>query len=520
MKTTDKPIEEYLVDVIKIKRVGLCTKLFSKKFYDSLKFKLEDKVIELVSFENDLVDQIWQDKPKRVFNEVYSIENELLYEFYEANLKNYEDVLIKGDLSKSTKLVHLKFEEKLKKVRKCIKDDEMLIITELDTISWLFNLRGSDIEYNPVFYSYAAITQKDCKLFLNGKLRDNDTIKDINNNDISTSLFAILKYDDFDSFLNEIKETVVFSGSCNAYISLKFPNSKTIDDIRKLQSIKGIEEIEGFNLAYICDGIALTRLFEIIEKNYKCFTEKDVANKLHELKKSFKGYTGPSFSTIAGVGSNSAIVHYEAGDKPLENNQPLLIDSGSNYIFGTTDTTRTLFIGKPTVEFKNDFTRVLKGQLRAMTGIYPHNVTENVVDALTRIDLWKNKEDYGHASGHGVGHFLCVHESPPTLSPYGFGKISPSQIFSIEPGLYKDGEYGIRIENLVLSEDIGDKFMRFKNITYVPYQLDLINLDLLTDEEIESLNGISKEIRRVLEKYLKDTEGYEYLIKNTRKLSK
>ncbi|KAF9761925.1 putative Xaa-Pro aminopeptidase P [Nosema granulosis] len=509
MRSTDTPIEEYLSNTLENRRVGLCPRFFSGRYYKIIKEKFAKKGLELVSFKNDLVDEIWKDKPERIFKEIYSIENFSLEDFYSKNLGEenlFKDTPITKSIPK--RVVSMNYKEKLEKVRNLIGDDETLIISELDTIAWLLNLRGDDIEYNPIFYSYLVITKRMCHLFVNSKI----ALEDV----------KIHNYCDFcASFIDVITNKVVFSGDCNAFITNKFPTHRTIEDIRMLQSIKGEAEIEGFNLAYILDGIALTRLFEYVESNYKSLDEKTVADKLNEFKSIFAGYNGPSFGTIAGAGENSAVVHYEAGDKQLENDMPLLVDSGSNYTFGTTDTTRTLFIGKPSDEFRKDFTLVLKGQLRAMCGTFPVGVSGGILDGLTRLDLWKQKRNYGHAAGHGVGHFLCVHENPPTLYPNSSDAVKPSQIFSIEPGFYKDGEYGIRIENLVLSQDVGDGFMQFKNITYVPYQLDLIDLEMLTDEELDQINSLSREIRRVLERYIeKGSRVHEYLIKNTKELKK
>lgn len=518
MKTTDAPLDEYLGNVLEIRRVGLCTKLFSDRFVKNLKEKLSKRNIELIPFENDLVDACWEDKPNREFREIYSIEELSLFEYFEKNLgeeKVFEDLLIESNLSKESKLVSKKYKEKLEEVRNIIEEDEILIVSELDTIAWLFNLRGSDIEYNPVFYSFSAISKKECLLFTNGSV----TLEGVETH----------PYDSFYTFLKGITLKVVFSGGCNAFISHLFPNHRMVESLRKIQSVKGGVEVEGFNLAYILDGIALTKLFEFVEKFTEegekgiseKLTEKGISEKLNEIKSNFVGYNGPSFGTIAGVGENSAVVHYEAGDKEVTKDTNVLIDSGSNYFFGTTDTTRTLFLGEPPEEFKKDFTRVLKGQLRTMCGIFPVGVSGGILDGLTRLDLWKEKKSYGHAAGHGVGHFLCVHESPPTLYPGGVDGVIPNQIFSVEPGYYKDGEYGIRIENLVLSQDIGDGFMQFKNITYVPYQLNCIDLNLLSDEEIEEINKISQEIRRVLGKFIKEGEdGFEYLMRNTERIIK
>lgn len=248
---------------------------------------------------------------------------------------------------------------------------------------------------------------------------------------------------------------------------------------------------------------------------YGTLTEKDIALKLEEFRSKFIGYKFPSFESIVGSGPNSAIIHYSAGDRIIKKDEIVLLDVGSNYMFGTTDTSRTLFIGNPCNKISKYYTKILKGQLRAINQTYPKKINGCIIDALTRLDLWNNNENYGHASGHGVGHFLCVHENPPTLSQNLRSIILENQIFSIEPGFYQEDEFGIRLENLVVSQKNYGDFLKLVDITYVPYQLNMIDMSLLTQEEITNINRHNTVVREKILPFIQDNTEREYLLRNT-----
>ncbi|WUR02422.1 xaa-Pro aminopeptidase 1 (AMPP) [Vairimorpha necatrix] len=504
-------LEEYLRDNIEIKRVGLNPRHYTTEYIKTLTENLSKHAIELVQITEDFVDEIYAHKPVRIFNKVYSIENYKICDFYKENFKrlgineNYRNFMIYKDLEENAIICGKTYQEKIKEIREEINEDEELIITEMDTICWVFNLRGSDIKYNPLFYAYASLNKKEVRLFCNAEIKLENV--------------EICKYEDFENFLFKNTNKFVVSNTCNGYLNSLLKSPKYTDKIRLCQSQKTREELEGFNLAYILDGVALNKLFVWINKNENV-TEKQVSEKLDEIKSEFYGYKFPSFESIVGAGSNSAIIHYSAGEEQIKNDQICLLDVGSNYIFGTTDTSRTLFLGKVNEKIKTMYTKILKGQIRAMSQIYPKNINGCIIDSLTRLDLWNKFENYGHASGHGVGHFLCVHEGPPTLS-YNFNsKILLNQVFSIEPGIYYDGEFGIRLENLVFSQEVDDKFMRLVNLTYVPYQWNMIDSSLLEEEEINNINSVFEKIREKILPLISTEEEREYLLKNTSKIIK
>lgn len=537
LKTQEKPLEDFLFEM-EISRVGLNPRHFSYKYVNNLKNSLKKYKIEIIFVDEDFVEKLYP-LPKREFKKIYSIENLKILDFYKKNKIPYEKLLY-NEINENSLVVGKTCEEKIKEIRGFFKDDEEMIITELDTISWIFNLRGSDISYNPVFYSYASITQKEIKLFVNYQINLPDDI-------------TICKYNLFEEYVRNINKSVVISGSCNSLIDSLLTKKRFTTEIRDLQSVKTKEQLEGFNLAYILDGIALCKLFKHIEDNVikdssssdicknltelnisenntketlstdikkinklNGLTEIEISDMLLKIKSNFYGFKYPSFESIVGYQKNSAIVHYSAGHEIIKNGV-VLLDIGSNYIFGTTDTSRTLFLGNPTEEFKRYYTIILKGQLRVLSQTFSLNTNGCILDFLTRMDLLNIKQNYGHASGHGVGHFLCVHENPPTLSPQFNQVLKINQVFSIEPGIYFEDKWGIRLENLVFTESVDETFLKLRDITYVPYQLNLIDMNMLNEDEIKFLNKLNKEI---YDKLIDVVDCKEYLEKNTKFIDK
>lgn len=506
----DPKISEYLKDVLKVNRVGICKRFFSSKRFKILEKQMNKNGIVLVPFEFDLVDLIWHTRSKRVFNPVYSLENKKFLDFLNPLYKNYENENLllnsKVKIDEQASVVGLTYKEKLNNIQKMLKPHQALIIAEMDTVAWIFNLRGSDIEYNPLFYSYSIISKNFVKLYTNAEI----SLEDV----------EILKYETFEADLKKIKLSFIVSGDCNAHIVDLVGHVKYTNRIKKMQSIKKNIELEGFSLAYTLDGIALCSLYEWISNNIgNNITEQDIDNELENIKKKNNGYVGRSFETIAAAGPNGAIVHHRASEKVLAKEDTVLIDCGSQYFFGTTDTTRTLHFGNPSKEFKKRFTLVLKGHLNAMMLKFKKKTNSCVLDALARAPLWKKGLDFGHSTGHGVGHFLCVHECPPFVS-FGSGSLYKNQVFSIEPGYYKEGEYGIRIESLVFTKKVSKDFLKPANLTYVPYQLNLIDLKLLSEDEILFLNTMNADIRKRLEPLLKGKQGYDFMMKNTTPITK
>lgn len=491
----DKKLSEY-ISTSRYKNIGIDKKLMAYNDFVELEKKLKGASVQLFNVSICIFNKIVE-IPERIFKNIIDIEKIRLKTF----LPDHE-----GDESVAGE----KRADKIKKIRDEIKEDGAIVISELDAIAWLFNLRGSDIEYNPVFYSYAYIDSDNAILFSGSA--------------IGIEGVETLDYYEFENFIKKkLTKKYFISSSCNAWLKDLLPEAEFTEFLVDLKSIKNPIETVGVKLSHFYDGLALCKLFEWVEKKLKStaitfplLTEKEISEKLREFKKENPGFVGESFDTICGYAENSAIIHHRASDKRVKGDNVILIDSGSQYYFGTTDVTRVINAGEPTDEHKRIYTMVLKGFLHAKNMKFKEGTTLKDIDRAARYYLWQEKMDFGHATSHGVGHFLNVHESPPSETP---GTLKKSMLMSIEPGFYEKDKFGVRIEDLVLVNDIGDKFLNFESITVVPFQLDLINPKLLSKLEIEYVNQYSSLVRNKLEKYLRGKEGYGWLMKNTENLN-
>lgn len=498
-------ITDYLV-LKKYKRVSFDTKTISSTNFKKLIEKFNENSIEFINTEfNFNIKSEKEQEREIIYLEKYLLKNFLHFSEeserveYDPKIKEYLNLLgfnkFEGNVTGSF------YGDKIKKIRDIIQE-KTLIVTELDTICWILNLRGFDIECNPVFFSFLIINENEILLFTDKKV----ILKDV----------KIYPYSEFDSFINTLHSEVLISGDCNQFIFSKFENIEIIETIRELQATKNEIELCGMALAYFFDGVALTELFGFINNNIN-LTENDISDKLHNIKSKFKGYVQPSFDTISSTGPNAAIVHHRASSKMIDKDQVYLIDSGSQYYFGTTDTTRTLYFGSEiSKELQHDYTLVLKGQLNAMMKKYTTESNFSEIDLISRKFLKEEEKDFGHSTGHGVGHFLCVHEHPPVISTNYEGRVKPNYVFSVEPGYYKDNEYGIRIENLVASRKVENE-IELVNITLVPYQNKMVDVKMLTEEELRYYNESNERCIKILQDYI-GYEAYEFLKNNSFKL--
>lgn len=522
------------------KRVGFDTRLVSYDRYVKMAEKFEEAGIELV-------ETLGPRSSRKVRGNLVYMEDIILADFLNFN-KNDDTSAGSGKLNSvilrlvnrlgladvQTAVTGSSYRDKLRKSQE-IAGDSVIIISELDTIAWLLNIRGSDIEYNPVFYSYMAISSESIILFTDHQ--------------IEVAGVERRGYNEFEQFIDEIREeSVLISGGCSQYIYSKFSKVSTTQTIREAQATKNIVELAGMALAQLYDGVAMVNLFGYMEM-HSGYTEQDVANKLEEYRRELPGYMGQSFETISAGGVHSAIVHHSSTDALIDKSQPFLIDAGSHFYFGTTDTSRTLFLGASrhsdtsTANFTNghtsedsghyshsdfihDYTLVLKGHMLAMIKKYNESDAYSLIDETARVYLKQENKDFGHATGHGVGHFLCVHEHPPTVSPSSTAQLVPWAVFSIEPGYYLEDRYGIRIESLAYSQkqltggtEAGGlhSTIAVRNITIVPYQLDIIEEPLLTDEERAFLNGHSEDCLRLLKDFV-NQDGLSWLNNNCKRL--
>lgn len=498
----DTDLAQYLVENARHRKVvGIDKSLVSQREFTSLSDKLNAEGITLVHMD---ASEFFAEKltmmPVRQFNEILDLESIELGSFLRAdNVPESLDSRTWGNVTGTSR------QDKIRRIVDDLKEGEALLVSELDTIAWIFNLRGTDIEYNPVFFSFAYITQETTRLFVGVELE----IQGV----------EIRKYDELEEFLESVQERVLVSGMCSALLAEKARDPQFTDTVSERKSIKNETEAEGFRYAHILDGLALTALFEWLQDevargNVK---ETDVRDKLVRLKQSAPGYRGESFEVICGSGPNSAIVHHSAGERLLSTDDVVLLDTGSQYLFGTTDVTRTLHFGHPTEEHRKVFTTVLRGSLRARSLVWAQGMQATVVDALARMDLWREHRDFGHGTSHGVGHFLNVHESPPSFSSN--YKLKKGQVMSIEPGFYTENHFGVRIEDLVLVARASDGFLKFEQLTCVPLQLGLIDTGAMSMEELREVNMYSAWVRKKLEPLIRGRPGHRWLIENTRELT-
>ena len=344
-------------------------------------------------------------------------------------------------------------------------------------------------------------------------------IKKLNKKNIKNKInYKKIKFYSFNEFynillkLNSLYFTIdklTCSIFCQSLIDTKYKINNFEDPIYHLKSIKNNSEIENMRTAHIKDGVALTKFLYWIKQNKNFgFDELSLEKKLEFFRKKNKDYIYPSFNTIAGSGPNSAIIHYRSSKKTnrkIKKNDIFLCDSGGQYKYGTTDVTRTVCFKKPSEKIKNIFTRVLKGHIAVAT----HNLNNirkgYLIDKKARAALNKINLDYGHGTGHGVGFFSNVHEGPQAISKFNSVELKEGMIVSNEPGYYKEGKFGIRIENLVYIEKKNNK-LKFKNLTMAPIDKDLINENLLTSNEKKYLINYNLEIYNNISKFLDKNE--------------
>ena len=375
-------------------------------------------------------------------------------------------------------------ESKRLRVAQRLHGADMALITAPDSLNWLLNIRGNDIKYTPICLAYGVLHK-------NGKLDLYISRK--------KATFEILNFFGKDIKLKEPHQIMELKGKIlldpartplAIYQALYENGAEVIegeDPCVMPKACKNPTEIAGIRAAHAIDGRAVTKFLRWVKKQ-KEIDENWAAIRLEEFRKESPDYIMPSFNTISGFGANGAIVHYDHTKNPepakFEAGSLYLVDSGAQYEFGTTDITRTIAIGDPSPEMKRAYTLVLKGHIALATAKFPRGTTGSQLDPLARQFLWKDGKDYDHGTGHGVGHYLSVHEGPQGISKRpSFVALQPGMILSNEPGYYKAGEFGIRIENLVLVVEQENGFLGFETLTLAPLDNTLINHGMLTDEE-------------------------------------
>lgn len=416
---------------------------------------------------------IWTDRPTRPMNPAFVHDEALAGEDVDSKISRVVDALDTADA-------------------------DGLLITALDEIAWLLNLRGSDVDYTPVVIAFAYVSEDERVLFIDSE-KVTSEVKD----HLKKYGVKIKDYDDIEKFLGKISSTATVMVDPNRVsdaLGQAMICNKTYmaSPVIALKGVKNECQIAGFRQAMLYDGAAMVRMMMWLEQNVaNGITEMDVDRRLQQERAAYASNRGDSFHMIAGYKDHGAIVHYEATDESAYTLAPdglLLIDTGGQYLEGTTDITRTISLGNPTAAEKHDYTLILKGHLALARAVFPKGTMGVQLDVLARGPLWNEGMTYLHGTGHGVGHFLGCHEGPQSIrmeanpTPLELGMVT-----SNEPGIYKTGEYGIRTENLLLcvpacSNEEWGEFYKFESLTLFPYDTTLMDMDMLSREEVKQIN--------------------------------
>ena len=462
--------------------------------------ELDAKNIGL-KFEQDLINQLWSDRPEIPKSPVFI--HEVKY----------------AGKSRTEKLNQVR--EEMTKL-----GANHYLLTSLDDIAWLLNIRGNDVPNNPVVISNVVIALDKCYLFI----ESSKLSKEINTI-LEEEGIEIKGYIELEKFLEKLndKDTVIFDSS-KTNICLYNAIDEKVKKIEKpniTTSLKGIKneiEIENLKNCEVMDGVAMVKFIKWLKTSVakEKITEISAADKLEEFRSQIELFAGLSFDTIGGYKDHAAMMHYKATEESqytLKEEGFFLVDSGGQYYNGTTDTTRTIVLGKLTEEERRDYTLVLKGHIGLSTAKFLHGATGANLDVLARQPIWKYGIDYKCGTGHGVGFFLNVHEGPQGFRGNNHVKLEKGMILTNEPGIYKEGKFGIRTENMMLvvedeKTEFG-QFMKFEPITYCPIDLDGINSEMLTAEEKQWLNDYHKDVFNRLSPYLNEEER-QWLKEETR----
>ena len=478
--------------------VGFDGRTVSIDFADKLEKNLADKNVSY-NYDLDLAGDVWTDRPE--------LSSEPVWEM-------------------PVSYVGERRCDKLSRIREKMKAEEadIFLVSALDEIAWTLNLRGNDIPCNPVFLSYMLIFHDKGLLYVNEKILSEEIIKDLSDDGV-----YIRPYNDIYRDLKEMQvgQIILYDGKVTNYkLKMSIPNrQKTVDKtspIELMKAVKNPTEYENEKLAHIKDGVAVTRFIYWLknEADKLTTTEISAAAKLEEFRQQEEGYLGPSFDTIAAYGPHGAIVHYEPTEETNISLKPesfLLVDSGGQYMEGTTDITRTITLGPLTEEEKKAYTLVLMGHLNLAAAKFLYGTRGENLDYVAREPLWRYGMDFNHGTGHGVGYFLNVHEGPNRIHfkitddrPHS-AIFEEGMITSDEPGLYIEGKFGIRHENLLLCRK-GEKneygqFMYFENLTWVPFDREAIDTSLMSDREIKLLNDYHEQVYEKISPFLNDEES-------------
>ena len=472
--------------------VSLCPELFSIAEFDTITAFLAKKEIK-VSSTVDIINEAWKGRPERPTTKIFN--------FNRTSGKSSKDKIswLRDEISKH--------------------ELDGFVLTTLDDIAWLLNIRGRDIDYNPLVISYLYLTQTDLFFFVDSRKVDREIADYFQQIGIK-----IKPYEEFFRFLSATQEQKIGVDFryANFAIIQAIGVEKAINytsPVALAKSQKNRVELMGFRRAMIKDGVALVKLNMWIEesmKNGEPLTELSVSKKLHDFRAIDSDFICDSFETISAYGSHSAIVHYEPtehSDIHLKNTRILLLDSGGHYYCGTTDITRTLPLGPITPLQKHDYTLVLKGVIALSAARFPQGTRGSQLDVLARQFLWQDSKNFGHGTGHGVGHCLCVHEGPQSIRMQENPQpLLSNMIISNEPAIYYTNRFGIRLENLIAvrpskhkNNNFG-KFFEFETLTLYPFDKRCIDKKLLSPSEIQWIDDYHNMCYEKLSPHLSNSE--------------
>ena len=473
----DKTLISWLKEFVdETKNLALDPKLLSKNFIDECEVFLS----KITFLQKNPIDEIWVENPILKHSQVFSC---------------------------PLNLVGKSFEQKKSKLLDNFLSDA-IFISKPENLNWLLNIRSDDIEYTPLFLGQAL-------LFKNGKLiifGDEERFKNIVLDNIE--IISKEKFEDYFKIFSSQKISIQIDKRTTNYWSCEVFEKNNIKYFHKncpieiLKALKNSQEIIGAKKSHYHDAIALVKfLFWLYDsqKKQQIISEISAQEKLLEFRQKSDHFLYPSFETISGFEANGAIIHYRStpqSNKKFLGNSLYLVDSGGQYFgetfCGTTDVTRTVAIGKPSAEMIEDYTRVLKGHIALARIKFPRGTSGAQLDILARSHLWNVGKNYDHGTGHGVGSFLSVHEGPCSISKNSHQALQIGMILSNEPGFYKEGEYGIRLENLMLVNEFDEKFLCFETLTLAPFDFNLIDFKMLTYPEKKWLADYHQNILRTI----------------------
>ncbi|WP_151073788.1 aminopeptidase P family protein [Borreliella turdi] len=485
-------------------KLGIYSDEITIKFYKELCEKCKNTYIKILN--QDLIDLIWESRPQLEFGNIVELIDA------EKNNKRAEKI----------KSIYLTLEKNLA---------DFYVITALDEIAWILNLRGSDVKKSALFYSFLLISRNKGRknvLFIDTRKLDS-SVKEA----LEMENFEIESYDNFYCFLDQIKHEGKFFVSfyTNARV-LKVLGEKNIifgeSIIGDFKAVKTDYELLKIKEAHVIDAIGLIKFlckFKSLSKDELAkLDEIDIADMLLHFRKLNKDFFDSSFDSIVGFRENGALPHYKPKrGKKINTKGLLLIDSGGSYFgLGTTDVTRVFLIGDASSEERYDYTLVLKAFISLASLKFPYGSSGAFLDGICRLPLLKNELNFIHGTGHGVGFFLNVHELPVSISPNSRYPFKGSEVVSIEPGLYRTSSHGIRIENLVFvkqafANDFG-AFLEFENLTLVPFEKELIAKEMLSEDELNYINNYHEFVFSTLKEHFDNEKELEFLAKLTSKI--